>query len=531
MTFEEIEALSDYHGLTPLPEDFDAFWEERMAEADAVPLEWEVTQAHEVPSFDTCEYLDLWFVGMGGARIYAKYVRPTLPGPLPLVLQFHGYPGASRSWFEQSSFAGMGCALIAMDNPGQGGLSEDVGGFKGTTVAGHLVAGVDGEPKDLYYVRLYQDVRILCRIVRAMGEQGLFDLSRIYVNGASQGGGMGIACCALNNDLIAKAAILYPFLSDYRKVYELGADEIAYEGIRYYARWFDPDGTREDEWFGKLAYVETNHFAHLVRCPVLFGTGLADTVCPPETQCAVYNDLTCEKRRVLFPGFGHEEIQEFDDLILAFFGERPVGPDEPPYLGNVHARYEVLHTQADDGTELTLRHVAPATPGRHPLILMFHDLGRPGRGWHHLTRYVAAGFSVVQLENRPDASPETFSRSYGDAIEAYRAALKLPDVSAITVVPFGEGFGGALAIAVALRAPADRVVALNPYPLDDIGPDERLSLCLLLLGTSRMDVVASPAAQDELAERLGPVIHKNYPKYAHERINAFENEFLSFVHR
>ena len=46
-----------------------------------------------------------------------------------------------------------------------------------------------------------------------------------------------------------------------------------------------------------------------------------------------------------------------------------------------------------------------------------------------------------------------------------------------------------------------------------------------------MDVVASPAAQDELAERVGPVIHKNYPKYAHERINAFENEFLSFVHR
>ena len=316
MTFEEIEALSDYHGLTPLPEDFDAFWEERMAEADAVPLEWEVVQAHEVPSFDTCEYLDLWFVGMGGARIYAKYVRPTLPGPLPLVLQFHGYPGASRSFFEQSSFAGMGCALIAMDNPGQGGLSEDVGGFKGTTVAGHLVAGVDGEPKDLYYVRLYQDVRILCRIVRAMGEQGLFDLSRIYVNGASQGGGMGIACCALNNDLIAKACILYPFLSDYRKVYELGADEIAYEGIRYYARWFDPDGTREDEWFGKLAYVETNHFAHLVKCPVLFGTGLADTVCPPETQCAVYNDLSCEKQRLLYPGFGHEEIQEFKPELL-----------------------------------------------------------------------------------------------------------------------------------------------------------------------------------------------------------------------
>ena len=38
MTFEEIEALGSYHGVTPLPDDFDAFWEARMAEADAVPL-------------------------------------------------------------------------------------------------------------------------------------------------------------------------------------------------------------------------------------------------------------------------------------------------------------------------------------------------------------------------------------------------------------------------------------------------------------------------------------------------------------
>ena len=91
---------------------------------------------------------------MGGARIYAKYLRPKSDKPLPLVLQFHGYPGASRSWLEQSSFAGMGYALLAMDCPGQGGKSQDIGGFLGTTVSGDLIAGLDGEPKDMYYVRL-----------------------------------------------------------------------------------------------------------------------------------------------------------------------------------------------------------------------------------------------------------------------------------------------------------------------------------------------------------------------------------------
>lgn len=304
-----------YTGLTPVPSDFDAFWQARMAEADAVELDYEITFS-EIPSFETVDYLDLWFSGMDGARLYAKYVKPRSADPLPLVLQFHGYPGATRSWFEQSSFAGMGCALIALDNPGQGGKSQDVGGYIGTTVSGHIIAGLDGPVEDMYYVRLYQDVRILCRIVREL--EGI-DLSRVYVNGASQGGGMGIACCALNADLIAKASILYPFLSDFRQVYELGADEIAYEGIRYYSRWFDPDGTRLDECFHTLGYIDTLSFAHLVRCPVLFGTGLADVVCPPETQFAVYNALACPKRHVLFPDFGHEEIQAYDDMIIGFY--------------------------------------------------------------------------------------------------------------------------------------------------------------------------------------------------------------------
>ena len=38
----------------------------------------------------------------------------------------------------------------------------------------------------------------------------------------------------------------------------------------------------------------------MVKCPVLFGTGTADIVCPPATQFAVYNNLACEKRHEFF---------------------------------------------------------------------------------------------------------------------------------------------------------------------------------------------------------------------------------------
>lgn len=315
---ERLAELEACRGKNPIPADFDEFWAARIAEADAVPLDYEILPSDQIPELGSCTYYDLYFTGMRGARVYAKYAVPKVPGggPVPLVLQFHGYPGCTRSWAEQSSWPGIGCAILSMDNPGQGGRSEDVGGFKGTTVSGHLIAGVDGGPENLYYVRLYQDQHILCRIVREL--EGI-DLSRVYVNGSSQGGGMGIACCALNSDLFNRASILYPFLSDFREVWELGADEIAYDGIRYYSRWFDADGERADEWFGTLGYVDSLSFAHLVRCPVLFGTGLADVVCPPETQFAVYNALTCPKKHLLYPDFGHEEIQAFDDEIIRFY--------------------------------------------------------------------------------------------------------------------------------------------------------------------------------------------------------------------
>lgn len=319
MTAEEMEALKDYHGATPKPPDFEEFWAHRMAEADLVPMEYSLSQAREAPSFGLCLAQDLWFTGMGGAKVYAKYLRPALDGPVPLVLQFHGYPGASRSFAEQASFVGMGMAILAMDCPGQGGLGFDYGGFLGTTASGHLVAGLDGPPENMYYVRLHQNIRILTRLVRVL--PGI-DFNRVFVNGASQGGALGLACTALNPELVNRAAILYPFLSDFKLVWDLGADAIAYEGLRYYARWFDPDERQEDRWFRQLGYIDSKNFASMIRCPVLFGTGLADDVCPPKTQCAVYNNLNCPKKRYLFPGFGHEEIQEFDDLLLDYFSRK-----------------------------------------------------------------------------------------------------------------------------------------------------------------------------------------------------------------
>lgn len=315
ISLEQQKILEAYRGTNPIPADFDEFWADRMREADDVALCYTLEPA-EVDPYPTCEFYNLWFKGMGGARLYARFLRPLIHTPLPVVLRFHGYPGRTRSWLENCSFAGMGFATITMDNPGQGGRSQDLGGYKGSTVAGHLIAGLDGPAKDMYYVRLHQNIRILCRIVQEL--DGL-DAANVQVYGDSQGGGVGIATCALNPDVIKRAAILYPFLSDFQKVCELGADQIAYEGLRYYARWFDARGMHAQEMFTQLSYIDSLSFAHLVRAEVLFGTGLVDEVCPLPTQYAVYHAMTCPKQHILFPEFGHEEIPAFDDMVINFF--------------------------------------------------------------------------------------------------------------------------------------------------------------------------------------------------------------------
>ena len=170
----------------------------------------------------------------------------------------------------------------------------------------------------MYYVRLHQNIRILCRLVRQL--HGDRHCGRVFVNGGSQGGGLGLACCGAEPRPHQPRRHPLPVFERLQaRVGPWARTRSPTRGIRYYARWFDADEHQQDRWFRQLGYIDSKNFAPMIRCPVLFGTGLDDVICPPQTQCAVYNNLHCAKKRYLFPGYGHEEIPEFDDMLLDFF--------------------------------------------------------------------------------------------------------------------------------------------------------------------------------------------------------------------
>src|SRR5690348_16845375 len=96
--------LREYYGISPRPADFDAFWDKALAELEATDPAPVLERATAI-SPSNAEAFDLWFTGVGGARIYAKYLRPkNAAGPHPAVLQFHGYTGNSGEWQDKLGY-------------------------------------------------------------------------------------------------------------------------------------------------------------------------------------------------------------------------------------------------------------------------------------------------------------------------------------------------------------------------------------------------------------------------------------------
>jgi cephalosporin-C deacetylase len=308
-----LEKLKEYQGRNPRPKDFDVFWDTSLAEMRAVRANVELRPAEFQVPFAEC--YDLFFTGVGGARVHAKFLQPKrVAGKAPAVLMFHGYTASAGDWWDKLGYVAAGFVVAALDCRGQGGLSEDVGGVKGTTYRGHIIRGLNDSPERLAFRQIYLDTAQLAKIVMEM--PGV-DATRVAATGGSQGGGLTLACASLEPG-VRLAAPVYPFLCDYKRVWEMDQAKNAYEELRTFFRQFDPTHVREEEIFTRLGYIDVQHLAPRIRAEVMMGVGLMDEVCPPSTQFAAYNKITSKKSLALYPDFGHEGLPGHADRIFQF---------------------------------------------------------------------------------------------------------------------------------------------------------------------------------------------------------------------
>jgi cephalosporin-C deacetylase len=321
LTFDlPIEQLKSYRGENPCPIDFDPFWDKSLAEMRSIDPKAELIAAEiQIPNVDC---FHLYFSGVGGARIHAKLLRPkNTSSPHPAVLMFHGYTGDSGDWYDKLGYVAAGFTVVALGCRGQAGLSEDGGCVIGNTLHGHIIRGLDdalrGSPEKMLFRQIFLDTAQLARIVMEMSD---VDANRVGAMGGSQGGALTIACAALE-PRIKLAAPLYPFLSDYTRVWEMDQAKDAYKELQEYFRHADPMHQRETTIFEKLGYIDIQFLAPRIKADILWGISLMDTICPPSSQFAVYNKITSPKKMVIYPDFGHEPLPGWYDQVFQFLLE------------------------------------------------------------------------------------------------------------------------------------------------------------------------------------------------------------------
>lgn len=258
----------------------------------------------------------------------------------------------------------------------------------------------------------------------------------------------------------------------------------------------------------------------------------------------------------------------FDDFWGGIREAAPAGPlvRERALGATPAATYEEVRIPLADGGAASARLILPRVPAPVPIVLMFHDAGRPVRGWHHMTRFAALGAGVLALDaDSLAAGPpregalarilaggtDLAGLSATDiaaaeavlgraAVALASAAARLPEVDGASLHVWGEGLGAALALAAAAFAPAAvaSVTLANPRPCGELDLPHLDARHLAprvfqraLVGTGLMDAVAPPEGQFSVVKLLGgPIRHIVFPKYAHERINEFENAHLAFLH-
>ena len=266
------------------PEDFDAFWEETLAELDRVPMdaEWTLIAEHSselrkcyelrIPSLDG---------GIMGGRIYI----PVAAGRYPVRLEYMGY-GGEPYWHDPDANPDRIDFLVSV---------RDQGIFKGNQDR-WIDRGLNS--KDGFYYR-----GAFCDVVRAVdfvASLPQVDTARIVAHGESQGGAFTWISAALSPKVCAIAPSV-PFLGDYEHY-----GRIVWWPVHEMYEAADAEGIDRSELLDMLRYFDVKNFTPRITCPVYMAFGLQDPVCPPHTNFSEYNNCpSADKRWHCVPWCGH----------------------------------------------------------------------------------------------------------------------------------------------------------------------------------------------------------------------------------
>ena len=315
---QRLEDARSYRGAWLRPSNFESFWETSVAFAQNAHVESVV----ELPSAtQAATFKRITFTSTDQTQLRARVILPAgvsvaeplaaseLSAPaelsasakLPAVVLFSDLGRGVRSWLHLLRFSALGLPVVALEaRPCEPQLKD---AWRGALTAEELARALIN-PDDAASSTLKQlidDALVTTAVASRF-------LGRTTVTwGEGLGGSQALFAAALLPKEVSLTMALNPLFADNATTLR------AHVGCG--------DTPQSDAAIDAVGLLDSACAAELVRVPALIGTALLDQSAPTEGTFALYNRLTGQKEMRVYPKFGHERINQFENEQINYLCE------------------------------------------------------------------------------------------------------------------------------------------------------------------------------------------------------------------
>lgn len=302
---QRLEDARSYRGAWLRPSNFESFWETSVTFAQNAQVESVV----ELPSAtQTVTFKRITFISTDQTQLSARVVLPAAASAaelttaeLPAVVLFSDLGRGVRSWLHLLRFSALGMPVVALEaRPFEASLKDAWRGALTAEELAHALINPDDAASSTLK-QLIDDALVTAAVASRF-------LGRTTVTwGEGLGGSQALFAAALLLKEVSATMALSPLFADnattLRAVVGCG------------------DTPQSDAAIDAVGLLDSACAAELVRVPALIGTALLDQSAPTEGTFALYNRLPGQKEMRVYPKFGHERINQFENEQINYLCE------------------------------------------------------------------------------------------------------------------------------------------------------------------------------------------------------------------
>ena len=315
---QRLEDARSYRGAWLRPSNFESFWETSVAFAQNAHVESVV----ELPSAtQTATFKHITFTSTDQTQLRARVILPAgasvaeplvpaeplapaeLPASakLPAVVLFSDLGRGVRSWLHLLRFSALGMPVVALEaRPCEASLKDAWRGALTAEELAHALINPDDAASSTLK-QLIDDALVTTAVASRF-------LGRTTVTwGEGLGGSQALFAAALLPKEVSATMALNPLFADNATTLR------AHVGCG--------DTPQSDAAIDAVGLLDSACAAELVRVPALIGTALLDQSAPTEGTFALYNRLPGQKEMRVYPKFGHERINQFENEQINYLCE------------------------------------------------------------------------------------------------------------------------------------------------------------------------------------------------------------------